>query len=175
MKLPTFSATRIFRNSRAITMHRDCQIESVATVKLEKACRRCRRNRQGAAAVEFALVAPLFFLMVFGMIEFGRAIMVQQILTNASREGARLAVLDSPNPTAGQVQSTVTSYLQNAGISGATVTISPTEPTTAGYGAPVTVTVQIPFASVSWLPTPMFLGTNTKLGASTVMRRETVQ
>ena len=113
--------------------------------------------------------------MVFGMIEFGRAIMVQQILTNASREGARVAVLDSPTPTAGQVQSTVTSYLQNAGISGATVTIDPTEPTTAGYGAPVTVTVNIPFASVSWLPTPMFLGTSTKLRASTVMRRETVQ
>ena len=35
----------------------------------------------------------MFFLMVFGMIEFGRAIMVQQVLTNASREGARVAVL----------------------------------------------------------------------------------
>ena len=34
------------------------------------------------------------------MIEFGRAIMVQQVLTNASREGARLAVFDSPTPTA---------------------------------------------------------------------------
>jgi Flp pilus assembly protein TadG len=35
------------------------------------------RNRQGAAVVEFALVAPLFFLLVFGIIEFGRLIMVQ--------------------------------------------------------------------------------------------------
>jgi Flp pilus assembly protein TadG len=143
--------------------------------KLEKACRSCRRNRQGAAAVEFAIVAPLFFLMVFGMIEFGRAVMVQQVLTNASREGARVAVLDSQTPTASQVASTVTTYLQNAGISGATITINPTEPTTAGYGAPVTVQVQIPFASVSWLPAPWFLGGNTKLRASTVMRRETVQ
>ena len=73
--------------------------------------------------------------------------------------------------------STVTTYLQNGGVptAAATVTINPNEPTTAGYGQPVTVTVQIPFSSVSWLPKPMFLGTSTKLTASTVMRRETVQ
>jgi hypothetical protein len=146
-----------------------------ARVNLEKACRPCRRNRQGAAAVEFALVAPLFFVMVFGMIEFGRAIMVQQIITNAAREGARVAVLDSQTPTASQVTSTVTTYLQNAGITGATVTINPTEPTTAGYGAPVTVAVRIPYSSVSWLPAPWFLGGSINLSASTVMRRETVQ
>ena len=113
--------------------------------------------------------------MVFGMIEFGRAIMVQQVLTNAAREGARVGVLDSPTPTAGQVSTTVTTYLQNAGISGATVTTNPTEPTTAAYGAPVTVTVQIPFNKVSWLPSPMFLTATTQLKASAVMRRETVQ
>lgn len=125
--------------------------------------------------MEFALVAPVFFLMVLGMIEFGRMVMVQQVITNASREGARVGVLDSPTPTAGQVSTTVTTYLQKAGISGATVTIDPTEPTTAGYGAPVTVTVQIPFSSVSWLPSPMFISENTQLTAHTVMRRETVQ
>lgn len=151
------------------------QIESANEVKLERACRRCRRKRRGAAAVEFALVAPIFFLMVFGMIEFGRIIMVQQVLTNASREGARLAVLDSQTPTATQVRNAVTTYLQNAGISGATVTINPTEPTTAGYGAPVTVTVQIPASNVSWLPMSVFVRGNTQLRASTVMRRETVQ
>jgi Flp pilus assembly protein TadG len=152
-----------------------CQNVPATEVKLEKACRPCRRNRRGAAAVEFAIVAPIFFLMVFGLIEFGRAVMVQQVLTNAAREGARVGVLDSPTPTAGLVNTTVTNYLQNAGISGATVTINPTEPTTAGYGATVTVTVQIPFKNVSWLPAPMFIGTNTQLKASTVMRRETVQ
>ena len=57
--------------------------------------------------------------MVFGMIEFGRAIMVQQVLTNASREGARVAILDSPTPNARRavVTSTVNGYLQNAGLS----------------------------------------------------------
>jgi Flp pilus assembly protein TadG len=109
------------------------------------------------------------------MIEFGRAIMVQQVLTNAAREGARVGVLDSPTPTAGQVSTTVTNYLRSAGITGATVSTNPTEPTSAGYGAPVTVTVQIPFSSVSWLPSPLFLRGTTQLKASAVMRRETVQ
>ena len=109
------------------------------------------------------------------MIEIGRVLMVQQILTNASREGARIAILDSPTPTATQVSSTVTTYLQNMGISGATVTINPTEPTTAAYGAPVTVTVQVPFSNVSWLPSFMFVRANAKVKASAVMRRETVQ
>ncbi|MBN1396196.1 MAG: pilus assembly protein [Pirellulales bacterium] len=144
---------------------------------LERPCRRCRINRQGAAAVEFALVAPVFFLLVFGMIEFGRMIMVQQVITNASREGARIAVLDSQTPTASVVEQQVRDYLDNAAIPGdnATIIINPSEPTTAAYGEPVTVTVQIPFSSVSWLPTPMFIGADTNLTASTVMRRETVQ
>ena len=113
--------------------------------------------------------------MVFGMIEFGRMIMVQQVITNATREGARIAVLDSQTATASLVASTVSDYLQNAGISGETVTIDPAEPTSAAYGEPVTVTVQVPFSSVSWLPAPMFISANTNLTASAVMRRETAQ
>ncbi len=142
---------------------------------LEWSCRPRRLNRKGAAAVEFALVSPIFFLMVFGMIEFGRMVMVQQVITNASREGARVAVLDSQTPTAGDVDEKVREYLGNAGISGETVIIDPAEPTTAGYGEPVTVTVRVPFSSVSWLPSPMFISENTNLEASTVMRRETVE
>ena len=62
--------------------------------KLDKPCQSYRKKRRGAAAVEFAVVAPIFLLLVFGMIEYGRMVMVQQVLTNASREGARCAVLD---------------------------------------------------------------------------------
>lgn len=142
---------------------------------LERYCRICRKNRKGAAVVEFALIAPILFLLVFGMIEFGRMIMVQQVLTNAAREGARLAVLDSPTPTAGPVTAAVRNYLQTAGIASATVTINPPEPTTAGYGAPITVTVSVPFGNVTWLPVPMFISRNRQLTASVVMRRETVQ
>lgn len=147
-------------------------------VKLENLSRSCRRKRRGAAAVEFALVAPLFFLLIVGMLEFGRAVMVQQILTNAAREGARAAVLDGA--TANAVRNSVTTYLSNSGIAGATVQITPTEPATAGFGQPVTVRVSIPFGQVSWVPLPTipFSNVNLKaltLQASAVMRRETVQ
>lgn len=139
---------------------------------LEKLCRLCRRYRRGAAVVEFAVVSPLLIMLVFGMIEFGRMVMVQQLITNASREGARLAVLDGT--TTADVQSKVNTFLTNAAVRGATVAVSPSPPTNAGYGEPVTVTVSINFNQVSWLPTPMFLSGHS-LTASTVMRRETVQ
>lgn len=121
------------------------------------------------------MVAPVLFLMVFGMIEYGRAVMVQQIMTNAAREGARSAVLDGA--TASDVTSRVVTYLQGGGISTASsshVTLNPSNPTSAGYGDPVTVTVTIPFNQVSWLGTPMYLN-NRSLTAIAVMRRETVQ
>ena len=140
--------------------------------KLERVCRLCRRSRRGAAAVEFAVVAPVFFLLIFGMIEFGRMVMVQQVITNGSREGARIAVLDGSST--GEVTSAVDTYLENASVAGANITVNPDPPNSAGYGEPVTVTVSIPFGQVSWLPSPMFLGGST-LTATTVMRRETVQ
>jgi len=140
--------------------------------KVEKVFRMCRKKRRGAAVVEFAVVAPVFITMVFGMIEYGRMVMVQQMLTNASREGARVGVLDGT--TTSEVQSAVTTYLSNAGVTGTTVTVTPNPPSSAGYGAPVTVTVTVPFSQVSWLPTPMFLSGKT-LTATSVMRRETVQ
>jgi len=49
----------------------------LATDKLERPCRLYRRNRRATAAVEFAIVAPVFLLLVFGMIEYGRMVMVQ--------------------------------------------------------------------------------------------------
>ena len=121
--------------------------------------------------MEFAVVAPVFFLLVFGMIEYGRMVMVYQVLTNASREGARVAVLDGA--TTASVTAQVNTYLSNGTITGATVTVTPNPPSTAEFGDPVTVTVSIPFSQVSWLPSPMYLGGKT-LTSSMVMRRETM-
>jgi len=122
--------------------------------------------------VEFAIVAPIFFLFVFGIIEYGRMVMVQQVLTNASREGARQAVLDGSSTS--EVQTVVQNYLTNSSIQGATVTVTPDPPSSANFGDPVTVVVSVGFNQVSWLPGPMFLGGKT-LSAGTVMRRESVQ
>ena len=141
-------------------------------LKLEKLFRSCRRKRRGAAVVEFAVVVPVFFLLVFGMIEYGRLVMVQQVLTNACREGARVGVLDGATQTS--VNTAVNNYLTSANITGATTTVTPNPPSSAAYGASVTVTVSVGFNQVSWLPSPMFLGGRT-LTATSVMRRETNQ
>ena len=56
----------------------------------------------GQALVEFALVAPLFFVLLFAIIDFGRYVYYVQILNNAAREGARYAIVhgsDSLAPT----------------------------------------------------------------------------
>jgi Flp pilus assembly protein TadG len=130
--------------------------------------RRRRCAHRGAAAVEFALVAPVFFIFIFGLIEYGRLVMVQQILTNAAREGCRVAILTTATTTS--VTTAVTNYLTSAGISGSTPTVSP-NPATATTGQTITVTVTIPFSSVSWLPTPQWLGSTT-LRAVSAMRTE---
>jgi Flp pilus assembly protein TadG len=57
---------------------------------------RMGRDR-GATAVEFALVLPLLLLIVFGIIDFGRALNAQVTLTEAAREGVRLAALGYSN------------------------------------------------------------------------------
>ncbi|MFI5622882.1 TadE/TadG family type IV pilus assembly protein [Nocardioides sp. NPDC051685] len=54
------------------------------------------RADRGAAAVEFALVLPLLLLMLFGLIDFGRALNAQITLTQSAREGVRLAALQQP-------------------------------------------------------------------------------
>lgn len=126
-------------------------------------------NRRGVAAVEFALTAPLLFLVVFGLIEVGRALMVQQLLSNAARDGARSAILGSA--TAESVEADVTGYLTLSGINGATVTVTPSPLISAQGGDPVTVAVSVPFASVSWLPVPAYLG-GVVLTSSVTMRRE---
>jgi hypothetical protein len=52
------------------------------------------QDRRGAVAVEFAIVAPVLLALVFGMIEFGRAFEMKNLLEVAAREGARFASMD---------------------------------------------------------------------------------
>jgi Flp pilus assembly protein TadG len=132
---------------------------------------RRRNTREGAAAVEFALVVPIFLLFVFGIIEFGRAIMVQQVLVNASREGARQAVLDGATST--DVVNTVLEYAQDASIDIGTnnISVSP-DPTSVESREQITVSVSVPFSEVSWMP-PFFYDGN--LEASATMRSEKLE
>ncbi len=130
---------------------------------------RIHGRRRGVAAVEFALVAPLLFLLVFGMMEVGRGLMVQQLLSNAARDGARSAILEGA--TVADVEASVLEYLGSSSISGASVTVSPAPLTLAQGGDPVTVAVSIPFTAVSWLPAPRYFDGVT-LSATVTMRRE---
>lgn len=133
--------------------------------------RRARRGRRGASAVEFALVAPVFVLLVFGIIEVGRALMVQQIITNASREGARRAIIEHASDA--EVQQVVDDYLGATSVAqGVSISVTPTTigPST-GFGDPISVTVSVPYSAVSWMPTSRWLG-GAELSATTTMRAE---
>ena len=127
------------------------------------------RTRRGTASVELAVVLPLLVALLAGIWEVGRLVQVQQVLTNAAREGCRTAVLEGSTTT--DVNNTVSNYLTGSGISGApNPTVSP-DPSTATVGTSITVTVSVPFNNVSWLPVPLFMGGRT-LSATVIMRKE---
>lgn len=52
--------------------------------------------RRGVAMLEFAVVAPVLFMLMFAVIEYGRFLMIRQLLDNAAREGARMAAANAP-------------------------------------------------------------------------------
>lgn len=128
-----------------------------------------RRRRAGAAAVEMAMVTPLFVLLILGTIEASRLGMVAQMLNVAAREACRTAVLDGA--TAAEVQSRVDTITGAAGIDVGTVT-----PTAAGYsdwtqapsGSPITVTLAVPYAQVSWVGDPFNIGWGTVTASATM-------
>ena len=68
-------------------------------------------DQKGAAAVEFAIILPVLVLLLFGMIEWGLLLFNQQVITNASREGARAGiVVRSPRLSDVEIRAVVTAY-----------------------------------------------------------------
>ena len=63
---------------------------AVATISVRNAIRRFRRNRRGSAAVEFALIAPVFFALLFAIIETGLLFFAGQVLETGTQDSARL-------------------------------------------------------------------------------------
>ena len=82
----------------------------------------CRRNRSGLLAVEFAMVAPIFFAVVFASIEFTRVHTIQAAVENACFEGARRGIV--PGATSGACKSTAESILDVL-VKNSTVTVEP--------------------------------------------------
>jgi Flp pilus assembly protein TadG len=132
--------------------------------------------------LEMAMTLPLLLLVSVAIFELGRAYQTQQILTNAAREGARMAVL--PDASTSNIQTRVKKYLEQgqlADFAKATVNITTTAtmPMGAGSVSASVVTVNYPFqftvlGPVARLVTPSSTipGAIT-LTASSEMRNET--
>ena len=128
-----------------------------------------RTQRKGAAAVEFAVIAPVMFLVVFGMFELGRAMSIQQVLTNAAREGAREAIL--PGSTEDSVDEIVDNYVAGLNI-GSVDTATSVAPESAESGDLITVTVTTDKTTFTQYGARWFGGEDYELSASTTMRKE---
>lgn len=76
--------------------------------------RSLRHRRRATYLVEFAVAATVFFLFLFGVIEYGRLLMTRHLLDNAAREGARYAVVNTSTAQTSDVQNTVDHYLVGA-------------------------------------------------------------
>jgi Flp pilus assembly protein TadG len=88
------------------------------------------RREAGGAAAEFAIILPLLILILFGIVEFGLLLYNKQVLTNASREGARAGiVVGVPKLTDQQIRDIIADYCNGllVNFNGASSTISSTD------------------------------------------------
>jgi Flp pilus assembly protein TadG len=110
--------------------------------------RRLLRSESGAELIEFALTLPLLLLVVLGIMEFGLMFREYEVVTNAAREGARIAIL--PGFASADVTLRVDDYLTTAGLDLTRATVTPGAATPTPVGAlcvsmvPVTVAYQHP-------------------------------
>jgi hypothetical protein len=75
---------------------------------------RNENSQRGAALVEFAIIIPLLLVIVFGIIEFGLILYNKQVITNASREGARAGIVaKNPRMTADEIKNIVLNYAED--------------------------------------------------------------
>jgi Flp pilus assembly protein TadG len=83
---------------------------------------RRRRSERGAELIELAIVLPILLIIIAAIFDFGFLFQRYESLTNAAREGARIATL--PNYTASDVQARVASYLDATGMPSAAAAIT---------------------------------------------------
>lgn len=136
-----------------------------------------RRTRRGAATVEFALVAPIFFFtIIIPMIEFGRAMTVASGIAATAQVGCRTGALYGKSNS--DIQTAVDNNLAALGIKNANPIVvkvkgGTANASTAAQGDLVSVTVSVDYGNISWLPVSLckYLGVTT-LSSTQVMRRE---
>jgi Flp pilus assembly protein TadG len=104
--------------------------------------RRLPRGERGAVLVEFALALPVLLVLIAGTADLGFALHKYQAVTNAAREGARMAVL--PGYSAADVQGRVTDYLTASGVRDpSTATVRLTSLTPPSGAAFTTMSVEV--------------------------------
>jgi Flp pilus assembly protein TadG len=118
-----------------------------------------QHSRRAASAVEFAVVGTAFFILVLGLVELGRAFMVQHLLLAAARQGARVGIV--PGKSNSDISTAVAAVMDPAGITSdhinVTVNDGVANASTATTGQDITVQVYVDVGSVSWLPFTNYL------------------
>jgi len=132
---------------------------------------------KGAALLEAAITIPILLLIAVGIFEFGRAYQTWQVLTNAAREGARVAVL--PDPTAGIAEQRVRDYMQAGQLTGwASASINVDRSASldlGGRAVPASqVTIDYPFQFIVLQPVARLVARGSSVGSALVMRAQAV-
>jgi Flp pilus assembly protein TadG len=108
--------------------------------------RRLRKSESGAEFIEFALAFPLLLLVVLGIMDMGLMFQQYEVITNAAREGARIAVL--PNYKTADVQARVTQYISAAFLSSGgsvSTTVGAPQKVVIGGSCMTTITVNVTY------------------------------
>ena len=130
---------------------------------------RTNRYSRGAASLELALFTPILIVLIFGMLEASRMCMVAQLLTNAAREGCRVAAANG-SVTADvytRVQATLDATDPNL-YPLVTMSLSPSPVESATGNTSISLTLSVAFSDVNWLSSPFFFRSST-IQASAVM------
>lgn len=172
--LPNHSNAQLNCSVTPVTLSGDLSPPTGNRIMRRKAILLRTGDRRGATVVEMALVAPIFFLLVFAIVEFGRAVMIKHSLTEAARAGARTAALASTINTS-KAESAAQDYLQQTltgsfDLSQCRINISPDGLGTLDTGTTVTARVEVDFDDVTWI-TPSFLN-NAVLRGEASMTKE---
>jgi Flp pilus assembly protein TadG len=127
------------------------------------------KNERGAALIEAAVTIPLILLISVAIFEFGRAYQTWQVVTNAAREGARVAIL--AGTTDDQVRTAVRNYmtagrLDRAGT--APINVVRNAPLTGSWTAS-TITISYPFEFIMLNPIVRMVVPNSTTGAPLTM------
>jgi Flp pilus assembly protein TadG len=141
-----------------------------------------KRRRSGIASAEFALLVPFLVMIVMGMLELGRAMMVKTILSDAAHKACRTGIKRDKGNS--DIVTEAINVMQDNGFdtskfnpnSLGTITITVTDPNgnvlddslDAPSGTVVSVQVSIPVSSTTWV-TPFYLGNGATLESETVV------